>query len=133
MKPLTTDGAHVVWSFEPVADAAFQARRRTRVLLRCWGRSDDDVDVVLMVVSELVSNAVDHARTPLTVAVSRGADGLTVSVGDRCDALPTLRAHDPFAARGRGLQMVDALARHWDCTPDVSGRGKTVWAEIPPC
>jgi anti-sigma regulatory factor (Ser/Thr protein kinase) len=123
----------VVWRFEPVAGAAFEARRRVRALLCCWGLSDDDVDVALMVASELVSNAVDHARTPLTVSVSRRADVLRVAVRDHCDAPPLLRAHDPFAARGRGLQMVDALASHWDCTPDPAGRGKTVWAEISPC
>ncbi len=121
----------MVWSFEPVADVAYQTRRRMRLLLNCWGLSPDDVDVALMVASELVSNAVDHAGTALTVTVSRRADGVTVAVGDRCNALPLLRAHDPFAVRGRGLQMVDALAVHWDCTADPAG-GKTVWAEIPP-
>jgi phosphoserine phosphatase RsbU/P len=50
-------------------------------------------------------------------------------VRDESIAEPQLQPVDLQAARGRGLQFVDALARRWSWTADASG--KTVWAEIP--
>ena len=82
-----------------------------------------------MVVTELVANAVDHARTSRPVTIGLDGRGLLVTVRDGCaDGAPRSRPVDPTAPRGRGLQMVDALAESWGVTPHPDG--KTVWAVL---
>jgi phosphoserine phosphatase RsbU/P len=77
-----------------------------------------------------LANAVEHARTPLILTVSCTGTTLRVEVRDESVAEPRLQPVDLRAARGRGLQFVDALTRRWSWTADASG--KTVWAEIAP-
>jgi hypothetical protein len=62
--------------------------------------------------------------------VSFAGTALLVEVRDESLAEPRLQPVDVQAARGRGLQFVEALARRWSWTAD--GSGKTVWAEIAP-
>lgn len=123
------DGADVGWTFEPTPAAPGAVRRRLRTLLACWGLARDDVDVVVLVANELVSNAVDHAATTMTVTVGRDDDRILLGVTDGSAAPPLVRPHDPLGARGRGMQLVQALAQRWECVPVVGG-GKTVWAEV---
>ncbi len=109
------------------------APRRARALLQAavqdWDVDDDLHQDAAMVVTELVANAVDHARTPSTVTVSLDGSELCVAVRDgRPDSAPRPRPVDPSAPRGRGLQMVDALAASWGVT--VHADGKTVWAVL---
>jgi anti-sigma regulatory factor (Ser/Thr protein kinase) len=92
------------------------------------------------VVSELVTNAAQHARTPVTVLASRRAAGLHLMVGDGDRRLPRLRT--PRATRvsvvpgtmheerGLGLRVVDAAASLWGAMPTTDG--KIVWAAIYP-
>jgi anti-sigma regulatory factor (Ser/Thr protein kinase) len=109
------------------------APRRARTLLQSvvqeWDVDDDLYQDAAMVVTELVANAVDHAGTPSTVTVTLDDHELCVAVRDgRPDAAPRPRPVDPTAPRGRGLQMVDALATSWGVT--VHADGKTVWAVL---
>ena len=84
-----------------------------------------------MVITELVANAVDHARSQCTVSLSLAHEGLWVAVRDaRPGAVPRPAPIDPNAARGRGLQMVDALTTAWGVTLHIDG--KTVWAVLGP-
>jgi anti-sigma regulatory factor (Ser/Thr protein kinase) len=113
------------------ADAT--APGRARALLRAaaddWGVDGELYHDAAMVVTELVANAVDHARTPSTLTVCREGPDLRLSVRDsRPCSPPRPRPIDPRAARGRGLQMVDALAAAWGVTPHADG--KTVWARL---
>jgi anti-sigma regulatory factor (Ser/Thr protein kinase) len=113
---------------QPVAIAATQIRHRLRTLLAAWGVRAETVDDALLVVEELVANALDHARSPFDVVV-RLADGvLYVAVRDGSSRVPRLRPFDPHAVRGRGLQLVDTLSRGWGC--ELHADGKTVWAEL---
>jgi anti-sigma regulatory factor (Ser/Thr protein kinase) len=84
-------------------------------------------DAVLMV-SELVSNAVRYTEAVLVVLISVDDRTLRVEVTDDNPDLP--RPADPHdhATSGRGLHIVDVLADDWGFTPD--GGGKTVWFEI---
>ena len=85
-------------------------------------------EVAALLVSELVTNAVLHARTAMVVTVTT-ADGLVrVGVQDGSPALPTLRHYDRSAPTGRGLQMVERLASRWGV--DAGGASKTVWFEL---
>ena len=91
-------------------------------------RDGAPIDVAALLVSELVTNAVLHARTPMVVTVTI-RDGLVrVGVQDGSPTLPALREYDRSAATGRGLQMVERLASRWGV--DVNDGSKTVWFEL---
>jgi anti-sigma regulatory factor (Ser/Thr protein kinase) len=109
------------------------APRRARALLRAavseWDVDDDTYEDAAMVLTELVANAVDHAATANTVTIRLDDRGLHLAVRDaRPGPAPRPGPVDPTAARGRGLQMVDALAVAWGVTTQADG--KTVWAVI---
>lgn len=88
------------------------------------------------VMSELVTNAVEHAGTRLTVVVSRRGAGLHLTVADDEAALPRLirpsRPHwgVPLDERGHGLRHVNAIATAWGALP--TSTGKVVWAALQP-
>lgn len=85
----------------------------------------------LLILSELVANAVIHAGTEVTVAVKVLPEGaMRIEVSDGRDWPPRLREVHPDSVGGRGLLMVDALSRRWGVKP--RDEGKTVWAEIVP-
>jgi anti-sigma regulatory factor (Ser/Thr protein kinase) len=118
---------------ELVLPADATAPGRARLFLRAatqeWGVADDLAQDAAMVITELVANAVDHARSEstLSVAVKRGT--LCVAVRDaRPGPVPRPAPIDPTAPRGRGLQMVDALTSAWGVT--LHADGKTVWAVV---
>jgi hypothetical protein len=87
-----------------------------------------------LVMSELVLNAVEHARTPIVVTVSKRGDGLHLAVADADPRLPRLRdpmpVHPalPLAERGHGLRTVHAAATVWGAMPTRDG--KLVWATL---
>ena len=89
-----------------------------------------------LVVSELVTNAVEHARTDIKVVVSRRGTGLHLAVADGDHRLPRWRTPaepvpgQPLDERGRGLRIVHATATVWGATPSTDG--KVVWATIRP-
>jgi two-component sensor histidine kinase len=84
------------------------------------------------VINELLTNAVEHARTPLILTVSFRGTALLVEVRDESVAEPRLQPVDLQAARGRGLQFVDALARRWSWTADGSGKTQTSGSRLAP-
>jgi two-component sensor histidine kinase len=85
--------------------------RAARVLVSESLIATDDAAVAAVLVSELSSNAVDHARTSFTVGVSHDAVGaLTVEVHDYSPAMPVLLPLEPGSV---GLQLVDALVQEW--------------------
>ena len=117
-----------VSTHEPVATVARQVRASLRALLTGWGMASDVVEDALLVVEELVANAIDHARTNFRLVVQLTGEVLRVAVDDRASGLPQVRPFDPAADRGRGLQVVAKLALRWGCEANESG--KTVWADL---
>ncbi|MFD7613726.1 ATP-binding protein [Streptomyces sp. NPDC059828] len=84
---------------------------------------------VLMVVSELVTNACLHAGGPEELVLHCTADRLRIEVSDADPVTPRPRPHaDPAKPGGHGLVVLGRLARAWGSVP--RGGGKTVWAEI---
>jgi hypothetical protein len=79
----------------------------------------------VLIVSELASNAVEHARTTSVVIVRRLTSLVRV---DGSSFPPSLQPYDVTAPRGRGLQMVDELAAGWGW--ERHPEGKTVWAAM---
>ena len=95
-------------------------------------RDGDLVDTAVLLVSELATNAVRHAsgRFRLTLFAAHGV--LRCEVGDTGCREPRVRDTAAGAEEsGRGMFLVDALARRWGCRRD--GPGKTVWFELGTC
>lgn len=86
-------------------------------------------DVAALLVTELVTNSVVHGKGPLRVAVEAADEhGVRVTVTDGSTVVPELRDPDPSSTSGRGMLLVDRLARRWGV--DVTGSGKSVWFEL---
>ena len=105
------------------------ARHFVGAALCAWGLHGLEADARL-VVSELVSNAVQHAPSPVRVEVRlwREAGRVRICVADQAPAMPILCRRDDRAAYGRGLHIVAALASAWGA--GYTSSGKTVWAEL---
>jgi two-component sensor histidine kinase len=103
-------------------------RTQLRHLTGLWALSEDCTDRVLMVVNELTSNAIDHARTTCAITVRHSKALVRVLVADDSPLPPRIAPYDVHATRGRGLQMVKAMASRWGWTPRSGG--KTVWAAV---
>lgn len=102
------------------------ARRWTTELLRRWGCAEL-VDPVRLVVSELVGNAVHHARTELELCLTLDATVVRVDVGDEQAGTVTRSRPRVDAPGGRGLDLVARCSDRWGVR--VAAGGKTVWAE----
>ncbi|MEU7203546.1 PAS domain S-box protein [Streptomyces sp. NPDC045470] len=101
-----------------------EGRRFLLRTLRAWGLATL-ADTALLLSSELLTNAVCHARGPLTLRVWYSARELGVEVVDGSTPRPRARVADTAEENGRGLMLVEALADAWGTRPDAVG--KTVW------
>ncbi|MFE2967815.1 ATP-binding protein [Streptomyces sp. NPDC059340] len=136
--PLPYEG---VWRFTaPAIDASVpQARHAVRDLLfrQQVPVSDDLVHGLLLIVSELVTNAVRHAAllSPmLAVEVAVGSEWVRVSVEDNHPYRPTALEADHGQTGGRGLLLVREVARESGGVCDVehtASGGKVIWAALP--
>ncbi len=91
---------------------------------RTWQWDHPD-ETARLLVSELVTNAVQHGRSPVSLHIHRSAWELTVEVTDAGVLPPRLRAPADDDESGRGLLLVDALADHWGTRSET--HGKTIW------
>ena len=93
-------------------------------------RQDRHLENASIVVSELATNAIMHARSDFIVSMSL-RDGLVrLAVRDASTALPTVRAPLPMTMSGRGLLLIGVLAQRWGT--EIVGDGKVVWVEFGP-
>ena len=112
----------------PVAGAVRHARNLVTEACLAWDLPDL-VGPASLVVSELVSNAVEHAGTMMVVQITRRHRYVHVTVRDGSRNEPRLvPPAGPTALRGRGLLLVDRLAVHWGSLPSYDG--KVVWATL---
>jgi anti-sigma regulatory factor (Ser/Thr protein kinase) len=105
------------------------ARRFVDETLRRWECSDA-LETIELLVSELVTNAVVHARSEPEVAVILHRDVIRVEVTDASPAQPERRSPDVYEPSGRGLGLVEKLAMAWGVDA-ADGGGKVVWFELP--
>jgi anti-sigma regulatory factor (Ser/Thr protein kinase) len=114
-------------ALRPVPASAARARTFVEQTLGAW-ECDDFLDSSRLLVSELVTNAVLHARTDFELVIRAVRTGVRVEVRDHSPAEPVVRRYEDEAMTGRGLALVDELAARWgvDRHPD----GKAVWFEL---
>jgi anti-sigma regulatory factor (Ser/Thr protein kinase) len=116
--------------FDPKLDGPAAARHFIRALLRARGDGDRPLaHDAQLVVSELATNAVIHARTPFSVSMRHEPAAIRISVADASPLHPIVEHTPPTALSGRGLRLVDAVAGSWGV--EHGPAGKTVWAEVP--
>ncbi|TQK50666.1 anti-sigma regulatory factor (Ser/Thr protein kinase) [Streptomyces sp. SLBN-118] len=110
-------------------ESAATARRLVRVALSVWGLDDLAEDGAL-IISELVSNAVQHARREsIRVVIDRpGTACVRIGVVDLSKVSPVRRETNTGDEDGRGLALVGTLARDWGT--EQLPWGKRVWAEL---
>lgn len=111
-------------TLSPAPPAAGLARTFTAATLNIWGLACL-VDGVNLAVTELVTNAVLHARTTMRLTLTLADGRLRVDVQDYSPALPVRSDPGLDATGGRGLLLVEALAEAWGV--DLRGPGKVVW------
>src|SRR5204863_3260979 len=104
------------------------ARRARQFVADVVGDAGSLNDTVALLVSEVASNAVLHAKTAFIVAVLLSDSHIRVEVTDGSPQRPTIRQYHPDSVTGRGLHLVDAAATRWGVEP--ARAGKTVWFEI---
>ncbi|HET9518196.1 MAG TPA: ATP-binding protein [Actinoplanes sp.] len=111
---------------DPVVGAARQSRQLVTEVCGQWN-VPELADPACIVVTEMVNNVVAHARTPMTVRLALRGDDLTVAVHDGSSSTPTFTGvAEPTSPGGRGLLLIDAVARRWGNLA-LDG-GKVVWA-----
>ena len=110
---------------DPTAPA--QARRLIDQMMKLWDCDDPD-DVAILLTSELVTNVVRHARTNLRLEVRLQAMTLRIAATDEVPELPQLRPMNTSSEGGRGLALINSMAKRWGVT--THERGKTVWFEV---
>ncbi|GAA0306863.1 SpoIIE family protein phosphatase [Streptomyces polychromogenes] len=114
------------WFLDPEETAPGRARRFARRALARWGLEELS-DSLELLVSEVVTNAVRYAERPVTLRLLR-TDVLRCEVGDDSPQLPRQRRARETDEGGRGLFLVNRMARRWGATRLSSG--KVVWFEL---
>ncbi|MFD9453074.1 ATP-binding protein [Streptomyces sp. NPDC059985] len=135
---VASTGGFVHWVTDPVAATVPRVRARVRAVLGEWRVSRGVAEALLLAVSELVGNVVQHAATGrMRVGVSRGGGWLRLEVADQGVGLPRLpspRAEvDLESESGRGLLMVQLMAAELggELSLAVDELGKSVRVRIP--
>lgn len=117
---------------EVQVDHGPQGPGQARAAVQAWagdiglGPIGDDV---LLIVSELVTNAVRYGKPPVSVSVRADEQTVTVGVSDAASERPAMRTADDDAESGRGLLLMSLLSAEFGVRPE--GVGKVVWARLP--
>lgn len=118
----------------PLPTAVPCARLHTRNVLTEWGLPRDMVKDAEVVVSELISNAVQAMMSlpesqPIALRLYANAERLIIESWDRHPEDPVRRPAPPDAEGGRGLAVIEAYSNRWGCLR-VTTRLKAVWSEF---
>ncbi|OLR94696.1 hypothetical protein BJP25_10275 [Actinokineospora bangkokensis] len=119
----------------PAAESSVaEARDFVAAALASWSVARGPAGDIVLAVSELVTNAVEHGCGEVDVQVTQVGDRVRLRVGDRSAGVPVRRSPSLLSERSRGLVIVEALSTGWgyeglDGGPGTEG-GKWVWAEF---
>jgi anti-sigma regulatory factor (Ser/Thr protein kinase) len=128
------DSRSCLWRLSRHSRSAGRARNRFRSQAERWHLGEETAETAVLLLSELVTNAVRHSRVRgrhIEVRCVLSDDTLRVEVSDAGDGVPVPRAADDEDESGRGLALVAALATTWGVLPRPHAIGKTVWYELP--
>lgn len=114
-------------SFDGAPQSIARARSFVGSILASWDLEDLS-DVAILLVSELASNAVEHAQSDFGIRVGLDPPHLLVEVHDRSTQPPILHIPRPADSRRRGIMIVEALAARWGYRP--TEEGKVVWFRL---
>lgn len=107
--------------------SAMQAREFLREVLPDWSLTGL-IDSAMLLTTELVTNAVIHARSPVGVTLKLTDDTLRVEVADHGPGALIMREPIAGDTHGRGLRLLEAIAAAWGTSADE--HGKLVWFEL---
>ena len=110
---------------EPSSATRARTLARERLGPSC---TDDAIETIALLVTELVTNAILHARTPLQLTLESRPDHARICVEDASNEQPTVRHYETDAVTGRGLALVEELASSWGV--ETTATGKVVWCEV---
>ncbi|MCZ4122661.1 ATP-binding protein [Streptomyces sp. H39-S7] len=121
----------IAMGLAPAASEVRRIRQEVATLLRLW-RIPAATDTAVLIVSELLTNAVLHAPTTAIEFVATHGDGvLLVEVRDGSSTPPAINPTlDTEVLGSRGLQLVQALSIDWGWIP-LAGSAKSTWAVMP--
>ena len=105
----------------PSAASVRDGRRFITSLLENWGMPDL-IETAALLTSELLTNSVLHARTEIVLTVAQIGDCIEIEVRDGSRHGPRRRRHTQDATTGRGLELLERLARSWDVSLDDDGK-----------
>jgi anti-sigma regulatory factor (Ser/Thr protein kinase) len=108
--------------------APSRARRFVSDTLRGWDIPRDKIADAVLLVSELVTNALLHARSAPSVELTHDGGRVRVDVVDESPTIPRRRRYASDAVTGRGIALVETLASRWGS--EREGSGKRVWFEL---
>ncbi len=118
-------------TFPPDLQSARRAREFVAAGLRDAGVEEADLaDRLGVIISELVTNAVLHARSDVVVRVSIDSRDVWLEVIDQEAARPYRATRSLTSTSGRGIILVDALVDDWGVAMIDGGRGKAVWGRV---
>ena len=128
-EPPLVDGPSwtTAWDVPPAPSDLPATRTQVTAVLTEWDVRGEAAEPTLLVVTELLTNAVEHARPPLRVTLRLGREFVRVEVCDATAEPPRLHPQEA-EGRGHGVQLVAALALRHGWTPHADG--KTVWADV---
>jgi anti-sigma regulatory factor (Ser/Thr protein kinase) len=111
----------------PEPSAVRQVRAFVRSAL-ATSVDEEALDTIVLLTSEVVTNAILHTRTASEVHLVRLSDVVRVEIADRSPAIPEPRLLDFTSASGRGLAIVEAIALRWGV--ERGAASKRVWFEV---
>ncbi len=118
---------HIHLELAADARSAGSARHSLRTLLD-EAAANTWTDSVVLAASEVITNAVMHAGTAVSLEAWATADGVRVEVRDGSSHLPTRRKYALTSGTGRGLHILDHSVERWGAEPLPTG--KAVWFEL---
>ena len=103
---------------------------RHTLMSACHDLPSDVLSDASLLASELVTNAVRHAGSVITVVIECDSGSVAVAVGDHSAEPPAVQPDRPEEPGGYGLRLVDRLSSAWGWRPAADGEGKTTWFRI---
>ena len=116
------------WAGPPIEASVSRVRYSVRQVLVRWRLPEDVIDDAVLVVTELLANVVEHARTPFRVVVELRVRLLHVAVEDGAVGRAPLGTGCAVSGYVSGLRVVNAVALRWGWQEHQTG--KSVWAEF---